>query len=253
MQKPYYWKICHRKWRWGTMVAIMSYLSLIVPLRAVETAMSSSAVFLWLVHSVTFFILTWYWFLLFLLFLSVFHCRPFAAKFTEALAGVHCLVTGQYIDLSLPGYCYCKTWASNQYNFTLLSIKTSLNEKHHNLYCILGCENMPKSTESEGDSSTRSLFPATPVSLKGQLNRSRWQQECKGLCFLCTSNSHMKENNLFIRALKSRSKLTDVWEKNTTCRGETVKTLSNNCKFISSSANASVASGLRVWCSCCIG
>lgn len=83
---------------------------------------------------------------------------------------------------------------------------------------------MPKSVESESDDPQRvHYFPAAPVSLKGQLNRSRWQQECKGLSFLCTSNSHMKENNLFIRPLKSRSELTDVWEKNTTCRIEAVK------------------------------
>lgn len=184
----------------------MPYLPLIVPLWAIETQWVLWQFFLWLVHSVTFFILKWYWFPLFLLFLSVNHSGAFAAKFVDAPAGLCCLVAGQYIDLILSGCCYSKAWAPDRYyNFTLLSIKTWLlfKEIYRNLYCVQGYENMPKPAESQFNYPQHvHYFPVAPVSSNKRLSRSRWQQKHKGLSFLLTRDSRMKENNLFIRPLK---------------------------------------------------
>lgn len=220
----------------------MPYLPLIVPLRAIETTMSSLAVFFFflsLVHSVTFFTLKWYWFLLFLLFLSVNHSGVFAAKFVDAPAGLCCLVAGQYIDFILPGCCYSKAWAPNQYyNVSLLSIKTwwFFKEIYRNLYCVQGYENMPKPAESEFNYPQHvHYFPAAPVSSNKRLSRTRWQQKCKGLSFLRTSDSHMKENNLFIRPLKPGQS----WQmcgRKTQHAKRSCEMLFDNCKLINSSA-----------------
>lgn len=88
---------------------------------------------------------------------------------------------------------------------------------------------MPKAVKSEGDcpryfSHHVHYFPAAPVSPNKQPNRSRWPQEHKGpsFFFLYQQFTHEGEQSVY-QAFKTRTELTDVWEKNTTCEREAVK------------------------------
>lgn len=95
---------------------------------------------------------------------------------------------------------------------------------------------MPKAVKSEGDcpryfSHHVHYFPAAPVSPNKRPNRSRWPQEHKGRSFFFhTSNSRMKESNLFIRPLKPGQSWQMCGRKTQRAKEKLWKAV--DCKFI---------------------